>query len=158
MWSESYEIFWKVSGKNELPATQEQITSSKQCACKVWNSYINFFIFLAVQKLKRRQTALAKTSSMTTVQKEKWAFSLTAEFMSSEESASESEENEGKFIIRPIPWRSEKISSFFASLDKKAAKNQSRRSVRMTMGRKPGLPSHRAMPTGLPQWAIKTTQ
>ena len=75
--------------------------------------------------------------------------------MSSEESDSEDEDGP-KFVIRPLLWRSDKVNSFFASLDSKFSKNQSKKSAMMTIHRSKGLPSDRARPTSVPDWALKS--
>ena len=38
---------------------------------------------------------------------------MTLDFMSSEESANDSDEENENFMIKPIPWRSEKVNDFF---------------------------------------------
>ena len=38
---------------------------------------------------------------------------MTLDFMSSEESANDSDEENENFMIKPIPWRSEKLNDFF---------------------------------------------
>ena len=65
------------------------------------------------------------------------------DLISSEESG---EEDEGQFIVRPLPWRSEKVDNFFATLDHKHEKRQTVRSKKMSYGRKDGLPSDRPKP------------
>lgn len=46
---------------------------------------------MIIQKLKRRQAALAKTTALTSSQKDKWQALMTVKLMSSEES--EEDEN-----------------------------------------------------------------
>ena len=57
------------------------------------------------------------------------------------------------FVVRPLPWRSDKVNSFFSSLDSKFSKNQSKKSAMMTIHRSKGLPSDRPRPSSVPDWA-----
>ncbi len=119
------------------------------------------------QKLKMRKATLAKTNGMTVDQKERWAPCVVAEMQSSEDSASDSESDQdsdvggesgtrsAKFVVRPLPWRSEKVELFFTALDRKSAKTQTNKSSQMTLQRTKGLPSDRPRPDGFPTWAVK---
>ena len=92
---------------------------------------------------------------------------MEIEMMSSEDSASdggsdrdsdagdESRARAAKFIVRPLPWRSEKVQRFFLALDHKHTKSQSSKSSQMTLQRTKGLPSDRPKPDGFPVWALK---
>ena len=40
---------------------------------------------------------------------QRWQKAITLDFMSSEESADGSDSENEKFIVKPIPWRSEKL-------------------------------------------------
>lgn len=110
-----------------------------------------------IRKLKRRKVALAKTTSLSEERKTIWAACLTADFMSSEDSFDEGEEDEEdmQFVIRPLLWRSDKVNSFLSSLDHKTAKCQSKRSRNMSFKRIVGLPSDRLKPSNVPDWTIK---
>ena len=68
----------------------------------------------------------------------------------------ECDKSDAKFVVRPLPWRSEKCESFFLSLDHKHAKGQSKKSSLMTYQRTKGLPSDRPKPDGVPVWAVKS--
>ena len=116
--------------------------------------YANVFL---LQKLKRRQTTLFKTNALNQAQKEKWAPCIFAEMMSSEESDGDDngDEESTVFVVRPLPWRSDKVNSFFSSLDSKFSKNQSKKSAMMTVHRSKGLPSDRPRPSSVPDWAQK---
>ena len=111
-------------------------------------NYVNVF---HLQKLKKRRTAFLKTNALNQTQKEKWAPCLVAEMISSEESDDENEE----FKVRPLPWRSDKVDSFFSSLDMKSNKNRSKKSAMMTIHRTKGLSSDRSRPSDVPDWALK---
>lgn len=98
---------------------------------------------------------------MTESQKEKWGPCLVLDLMSSEESGDEDGEDEDSegghaFRVRPLPWRSEKVTSFYIQLDKKFSKKQSRRSSIMTLKRHIGLVSDRPQPYDLPNWMVKS--
>ena len=58
--------------------------------------------------------------------------------------------------MRPLPWRADKVSSFFRSLDKKQDKRRSKKSKVMTYERKTGLPSDRLKPVrgSEPVWTV----
>ena len=106
---------------------------------------------------------MAKTSSLTSAMKEKWSPCLTVDLMSSEESESDyDDENERcgdirfGFIVRPLPWRSDRVTNFVLSLDQKFYKNQTKRSQMMMQKREKGLPSDRPQPDSLPDWCVKT--
>lgn len=98
--------------------------------------------------------ALEKTTAISEEIKEKFLPCLVPDLISSEESG---EEDEGQFIVRPLPWRSEKVDNFFATLDHKHEKRQTVRSKKMSYGRKDGLPSDRPKPRDgtLPKWLFK---
>ena len=108
------------------------------------------------QKLKARQTSLARTTAMTDEQKKKWSACLTLDLMSTEESSAENGDSGAHFFVRELPWRSDRVKNFFHSLDHKHTKNQSARSRRMSFERcLADLPSDRPCPFGLPEWMIK---
>ena len=92
-----------------------------------------------------------KTNSLSQAQKERWAPCVVAEMMSSEESDDENEE----FVVRPLPWRSDKVDSLYSSLDMKFNKKRSKKSAMMTIHRTKGLPSDRSRPSGVPDWSLK---
>ncbi|CAI8044857.1 hypothetical protein GBAR_LOCUS24847, partial [Geodia barretti] len=73
------------------------------------------------RKLTARQVALEKSTSTSAKGKQRWRECLVEELISSEDS-----EEDGSFLIRPLPWRSEKsTSSLF--LDQKLNKKGPRR-------------------------------
>ena len=47
-------------------------------------------------------------------------------------SSEESESDAGRIILKPIPWRSDKVSSFFTQLDSKFNKYQGKKSSLIT--------------------------
>ena len=108
--------------------------------------------------MKRRLTALAKTKAISEDKKKKVEDAFVTEMMSSEESEEDEEEDGSKsvlFIIRPLPWRSDKVTELFLSLDQKYTKKQSKKSTQMTLKRYQGDDSTRSVPTNVPAWCIK---
>ena len=91
-------------------------------------------------------------------QKDKWKPCLVLDLMSSEESAAEDSDSDDDhtFTVRPLPWRADKVTSFFTQLDKKYCKGQSKRSAIMTLKRQVGIPSDRTKPSSsdLPSWVV----
>lgn len=53
--------------------------------------------------------------------KEKWLPIMTADFMSSEDSASDEED---AIIVRPLEWRNEKVTRVFNQLDEKTLRSK----------------------------------
>ncbi len=76
-----------------------------------------------VQKLQDRISTMNKCS-MNEKDKKRWATVLFQDFMSSEDSHTES----GTLITRPIAWRSHKLDSFFKNLDAGTEKSRSEQS------------------------------
>ena len=119
---------------------------------------VSIYICGHLQKLKTRQSALKKTTALTEEEKQKWAAVMTVEMMSSEESDAGSDddgESMSTFIKHPLPWCSDKVTSLFKSLDRKACKGQSQRSHRMTQQRTVGFQSERPKQSSVPDWALK---
>ena len=84
-------------------------------------------------------------------QKEKWRKIVVADMMSSEESDAAADDT---IIVKPLPWRSSKVTDFFQNLDAlgseaktSQAKRQRRQRVLSTSA------SQRSKPS-LPSWAI----
>ena len=79
---------------------------------------------------------------------------ITPEFMSSEESGSDSG---GCLFKKEIPWRSNKVSNFFSELDEFVESSKSNVAKRQTRQRiLYGVVSSRVVPSGkqIPSWAI----
>lgn len=101
---------------------------------------------------------MQKTTAIVRDIKEKWKPCLVADCISSEDSDWE-EDNGGNtyktFTVKPIPWRSDRVSNFFHALDRKAKKSASQKSTMMSFVRKVGIPSDRPKPVGFPEWVYK---
>ena len=108
-------------------------------------------MFSLIQKLISRQVALQKSSATSEQDKEKWRECLIEELISSEDS-----DEDGSFLVRPLPWRVDKVTNFFSHLDKKCDKRRSKKSRVMIFERKNGLPSERTKPTpgSVPAWTV----
>ena len=72
----------------------------------------------------------------------KWRSAMTLDFMSSEESSVEhdtdcdDQRDEECFVVKKIPWRSEKVEDFFKNkLDPMATQNASKKSKKMQFKR-----------------------
>jgi len=104
-----------------------------------------------LQKLNARKAALSESTVIADKDKKKLKECLAADLMSSEES-----EEDGSFIVHPLPWRSEKATGVFHSLDKKHDRRKTKRSKVMTFQRKKGHMSDRPIPLkGLvPDWTV----
>lgn len=86
---------------------------------------------------------------------------LTLDFMSSEETGSESDSgNEAAtrrkiFLSRPLSWRSPEANAFIESLDRKITRRRSARAKEMCRLRRVGPPSSRSPPgNDAPAWAL----
>lgn len=96
--------------------------------------------------------ALQKTGAISHNDKPKLLEALVPDLMSSEDS-----DDDGSFTVRPLPWRSSKISEIINALDEKYNKRRSRKSKVMTFVRKEGSVSDRPQPISgtVPNWCIK---
>lgn len=92
--------------------------------------------FLTLQKLARRKKTLKKAVN-DKARLAKWLRAMTLDFMSSEESTDEQDsgdlsDSEELFVVKKIPWRSEKVDDFFRNkLDPIAGHSASKKSKKM---------------------------
>lgn len=65
-------------------------------------------------------------------------------------------DEDGTFTVRPLPWRSDKITGILHGLDNKHDKRRSKRSKLMTFERVYGPISDRVIPsnTSIPSWCV----
>jgi len=84
--------------------------------------------------------------------KEEWKKILTMEFVSSEESGME--EDDEVIIIRPLPWLSSTVTEFKLKLDAETKLNRTPLARRQLKKRINGMPSDRARPAtdNIPTW------
>ncbi|KAL5509965.1 hypothetical protein EMCRGX_G005420 [Ephydatia muelleri] len=120
-----------------------------------------------MQKLQNRKVALSGSTTLTQEQKQKFSAILQIEYMSSEESAEESGEDEhmGKrlkvlLLLHTLPWRNQSVNEMFQSLDRKKARKRTPRAAemcrkRVPWGAEPSSPSGTTakLPPSCPAWA-----
>ena len=101
-----------------------------------------------MQKLQNRKVALSGSTTLTQEQKEKFSAILQIEYMSSEESAEESGEDEHMgerlkvLLIHTLPWRNQSVNEMFQSLDRKKARKRTPRAAEMCRKRVPWGAEH----------------
>ena len=112
------------------------------------------FYCISTQKVNERKAALEKMEFIEEGQHEKWRKVLVIEYMSSEESGVD-DDNE-VIIVKPLPWRSSYVNQMFRRLDDKVIAEKSPQSRRQMKKRVTGEPSIRSKPTGseIPSWAV----
>ena len=143
----------KNSGKYKDKCAQQRRRNRLVRVCITLYTYLSFSLhILLIQKLKFRKIALQKSSAISEKDKTPWRECLVEELVSSEES-----DEDGAFVIHPLPWRSEKVTTFFTSLNRKGDRRKSRKSKMMTFERKTGFMSDRARPCpgSVPDWALR---
>ena len=78
---------------------------------------------------------------------------MTADFMSSDESCTEDDQD--ILVTKPLPWQSERVTFFKNTLDEAALKQKSPLARRQMKPRRRGMPSSRAKPSGeFPAWVF----
>ena len=83
----------------------------------------------------------------------KWSKVLNGACVSSEESGDE----ENTIVVRPLVWRADLVSTFFANLDAQSMEEKSSQARRQQKVRVAGTPSERPICESLPSWALKPT-
>ena len=84
-------------------------------------------------------------------EKEKWMKVLTPDFQSSEESR----DDDTIIAVRPLPWRSDRVSMKFNELDKKTDASKTPQARRQKRRRLIGTDnSTRCMPENAPKWSL----
>ena len=91
--------------------------------------------------------------SFSVADRAKWKKVLATELISSDESG----EDDGHpvYVVKKLPWRSEKVSHFFEQLDAfmlLALLEQASRQTKPRISK--GLLSSRPVPRGFPSWAV----
>lgn len=96
---------------------------------------------------------MLKKSTLSEREKEKWDKVLEVEVMSSEES---NPEDDDVIAIKPLSWRSERVSQFLHRLDDKSEERKTTQAKRQRKNRVIGsVVSTRAKPSGnLPNWVF----
>ena len=87
--------------------------------------------------------------------KEKWMKVMTTKMMSSKESDNEDADI---IVVKPLPWRSRRVTKFFYALDDNVQASKSSQAQRQRKTRTlSDSPSSRPQPlsAGLPKWALE---
>ena len=78
---------------------------------------------------------------------------LVTSLMSSDESGTD--EMKPVFIVKELPWRTNKATSFFEKLDRARDTRKTEQASRQTKRRvRKGVISDRSAPSGFPTWAV----
>ncbi|KXJ16818.1 hypothetical protein AC249_AIPGENE22806 [Exaiptasia diaphana] len=116
-----------------------------------------------------RVSSLKESTSIGEEEKKKIKMVLKNEYMSSDESVAESEEEANSsdsesemtpvrktryFKIRRLTWRSQELDSIFKKLDKRVKRRRTSKGSSMVLERREGQPSRRQPPHDAPAWAI----
>ena len=105
-----------------------------------------------LQKIQERKAALEKMTFTDSEELEKWRLVVKAEFMSSDESATD--EDDEVIVVKQLPWRSVHVGQMFRHLDDKGLKEKSPQARRQMKRRVKGHISNRPRPIGdIPSWA-----
>lgn len=94
-----------------------------------------------------------KKSTVPDKEKDKWAKVLIADVMSSEERDSDNEEI---LLIKPLPWRADKVTQFFQQLDEKIEQSKKAQAKRQRKRRvlSNALSTCSKPITALPVWSV----
>ncbi len=100
--------------------------------------------------MQDRKKILETGSYANDEEKEAWKKIMTVDFMSSDESGTE--EDQDILLIKPLLWQSERVKH---TLDEAALKQKSPLARRQMKQRRKGMPSSRAKPSGdFPAWVF----
>ena len=106
-----------------------------------------------LQKIQERKAALEKMTFTDSEELEKWRLVVKAEFMSSDESATD--EDDEVIVVKQLPWRSVHVGQMFRHLDDKGLKEKSPQARRQMKRRVKGHISNCPRPIGdIPSWAV----
>lgn len=105
------------------------------------------------QKLREREAFFQK-SHMAEREKEKWIKVFVSEMISSEDSDSGSNsDTEQVLIVKPLPWRAERVAKMFRDLDGKISGEKTAQAQRQRRKRILGTnASSRSPPSDVPLW------
>ena len=121
--------------------------------------YILHVYKFCIQKLQIRKATCLASTTLTPEQRDQLGAVLHVEYMSTEESAEESGEDEcmGErhkvLIVHTLPWRSARLTEMLQSLDRKIQRKRSSGAVEMSRKRCHGEPSTKNPPPSCPAWA-----
>ena len=115
------------------------------------------FIFSPLEILRNRWNInqIFRKSTLSDKENKKWKQILVADIMSSEESASDE-----MFLVKRLPWRSERVTQFLKQLDDRqegTKKAQAKRQRKQRVHN--GISSSRPLPLAtLPPWSLVSDQ
>ncbi|CAH3181488.1 unnamed protein product, partial [Porites lobata] len=125
------------------------------------------------EKAARRRKAVKVSTTISEEDKSRYLGAIQACYMSSDDSASDSEAEEGehregddeaeattvkrkKFLTKKLPWRSTELEDLVKSLDRKSSRRRSSKAAAMMTRRESSEnASERLAPQDAPQWAIR---
>lgn len=119
--------------------------------------------FTVIQKLRNRHAACLASTSLTAQEKERLVKILNIDFMSSEDSGSESGSGlematrRRVFVLRSLSWRSPEANRMMDSLDRKVTRRRTDCAKEMCRVRRSGMPSDRTPPSDVTDamtWAV----
>ena len=109
-------------------------------------------VYYALQKLQVRLSTFTK-SKIKDCERKKWEKVFIPDMMSSEES---DQENDHNMVVRELPFRHERVTSYFHAIDEATYKTRSSQAVRQRKNRVLQGVSSRPIPSGVPKWSLKT--
>ena len=86
-------------------------------------------------------------------EREKWEKVFIPEMMSSEDSDPENEHN---MFLKELPFRHERVTSYFHAIDEATNKTRCSQAVRQRKNRVLEGVSDRTVPSGVPKWSLKS--
>ena len=150
------------TGKLDESRAKQRRTQRKHNVGEMLAIYIFKYLSCVLQKLRNRRSACTMSTSLSLQEKEDAMKILSLEFISSEETDSESgsgsemTQRRKIFMSKPLQWRSPQANNIMQSLDRKIFRRRSERAKEMCRIRRTGVPSSRTSPKDCdpPTWAI----
>ena len=139
---------------------------------KMCDMLLRIIAVIIFQKAARRRKAVKVSTTISEEDKSRYLGAIQACYMSSDDSASNSEAEEGeqregddeaeettvkskKFLTKKLPWRSTELEDLVKSLDRKSSRRRSSKAAAMMTRRESSEnASERLAPQDVPQWAI----
>lgn len=139
---------------------------------KMCDMLLRIIAVIIFQKAARRRKAVKVSTTISEEDKSRYLGAIQACYMSSDDSASDSEAEEGeqrgdneaeettvkrkKFLTKKLPWRSTELEDLVKSLDRKSSRRRSSKAAAMMTRRESSEnASERLAPQDAPQWAIR---
>ena len=139
---------------------------------KMCDMLLRIIAVIIFQKAARRRKAVKVSTTISEEDKSRFLGAIQACYMSSDDSASDSEAEEGeqrgdneaeettvkrkKFLTKKLPWRSTELEDLVKSLDRKSRsrRRSPKAAAMMTRRESSENASERLAPQDAPQWAI----